>query len=96
MLRGDEPGRPPPLGPLGWAVGGLLAGVWCWAVLRLLLQPGRAGFVEGLVAAGGWGLSLLPVHCTPRTRADGGGEAGGAGGAVLRALRRWWRGGARH
>ncbi|MEU3351326.1 hypothetical protein [Streptomyces sp. NPDC037389] len=92
MLRGDEPGRPPPLGPLGWAVGGLLTGVWCWAVLRLLLQPGRAGFVEGLVAAGGWGLSLLPVHCTPRTRADG----GEAGGAALRALRRWWRGGARH
>ncbi|MFF4159150.1 hypothetical protein [Streptomyces sp. NPDC001678] len=95
MLRGDEPGRPPPLGPLGWAVGSLLTGVWCWAVLRLLLQPGRAGFVEGLVAAGGWGLSLLPVHCTPRTRADGG-ESGAAGGAVLRALRRWWRGGARH
>ncbi|MFQ6195383.1 hypothetical protein [Streptomyces sp. NPDC000405] len=76
-------------------VGSLLTGVWCWAVLRLLLHPGRAGFVEGLVAAGGWGLSLLPVHCTPRARADGG-DAGEAGGAVLRALRRWWRGGARH
>ncbi|GGV04917.1 hypothetical protein GCM10010275_50680 [Streptomyces litmocidini] len=42
----------------GLAVGGL----WWWAVLRLLLVPGESGPVEGTVAAGGWGLSLLPVH----------------------------------
>ncbi|GAA3390106.1 hypothetical protein [Streptomyces roseoviridis] len=42
----------------GLAVGGL----WWWAVARLLLVPGETGPVEGAVAAGGWGLSLLPVH----------------------------------
>ncbi|MFG3155120.1 hypothetical protein ACGF7W_24065 [Streptomyces sp. NPDC048219] len=45
-----------------------LGALWCWAVLRLLLVPG-AGAVEGAVAAGGWGLSVLPVHCVPRNRA---------------------------
>ncbi|MEO3975488.1 hypothetical protein [Streptomyces sp. CAU 1734] len=65
----------------------LLAGaLWWWAVLRLVLVPERAGLVEGAVAAGGWGLSLLPVHVTayrgrmatreitrtwPRRRSDG-------------------------
>ncbi|MET9804083.1 hypothetical protein [Streptomyces sp. NPDC006368] len=39
-----------------------LGGVWCWAVLRLALTPGQSGILEGAVAAGGWGLSLLPVH----------------------------------
>ncbi|WP_329270131.1 hypothetical protein [Streptomyces sp. NBC_01451] len=42
--------------------------VWWWAVLRLALAPG-AGVLEGTVAAGGWGLSLLPVHCVPKARA---------------------------
>ncbi|MFP1629134.1 hypothetical protein ACLB9X_29105 [Streptomyces sp. 5K101] len=42
---------------------GLAAGaVWWWAVLRLALVPEHAGVLEGAVAAGGWGLSLLPVH----------------------------------
>ncbi|MFI2372359.1 hypothetical protein [Streptomyces sp. NPDC018833] len=42
---------------------GLVAGaVWWWAVLRLALVPDQAGVLEGAVAAGGWGLSLLPVH----------------------------------
>ncbi|MBT2363776.1 hypothetical protein J7E88_00100 [Streptomyces sp. ISL-10] len=42
---------------------GLVAGaVWWWAVLRLALVPEQAGVLEGAVAAGGWGLSLLPVH----------------------------------
>ncbi|MBT2492636.1 hypothetical protein J7E96_29830 [Streptomyces sp. ISL-96] len=36
--------------------------VWWGAVLRLVLVPERTGVVEGAVAAGGWGLSLLPVH----------------------------------
>ncbi|MCS0637674.1 hypothetical protein NX801_18790 [Streptomyces sp. LP05-1] len=37
-------------------------GVWWWAVLRLALAPQHAGVVEATLAAGGWGLSLLPVH----------------------------------
>ncbi len=45
-----------------------LGAVWWWAVLRLALVPG-AGVLEGAVAAGGWGLSLLPVHCAPKARA---------------------------
>ncbi|MFK4227416.1 hypothetical protein [Streptomyces sp. NPDC019890] len=44
---------------------GLPAGVlWWWAVLRLLFVTEHAGLVEGAVVAGGWGLSLLPVHVT--------------------------------
>lgn len=42
---------------------------WC-CVLRLVLVPG-AGVLEGTIAAGGWGLSLLPVHCVPKSRAAG-------------------------
>ncbi|MEU6257318.1 hypothetical protein [Streptomyces sp. NPDC047043] len=49
--------------------------LWWWAVLRLALSPG-AGALEGAVAAGGWGLSLLPVHCVPKARATGALEAG--------------------
>lgn len=55
-------------------------GVWWWAVLRLVLDPGQTGVVEGAVAAGGWGLSLLPVHAA----------AAGPTGRRLRG--RWWRG----
>ncbi|GGX70320.1 hypothetical protein GCM10010358_25880 [Streptomyces minutiscleroticus] len=51
------------IGRWGLAVG--FGGLWWWAVLRLVLAPG-AGVVEGTVAAGGWGLSLLPVHCAPK------------------------------
>ncbi|WP_446040077.1 hypothetical protein [Streptomyces sp. SID1121] len=50
-----------------------LGGLWWWAVLRLVLAPEHTGFVEGAVAAGGWGLSLLPVHAASRTVA---GESG--------------------
>ncbi|MFF4171767.1 hypothetical protein [Streptomyces sp. NPDC001744] len=46
------------------AVGLVAGGLWWWAVLRVLLVPEAAGPVEGVVAAGGWGLSLLPVHVT--------------------------------
>ncbi|MEU0357149.1 hypothetical protein [Streptomyces cyaneofuscatus] len=45
-----------------WIPALVLGGLWWWAVLRLVLQPEQAGAVEGAVAAGGWGLSLLPVH----------------------------------
>ncbi|MEU2563924.1 hypothetical protein ABZ626_32050 [Streptomyces longispororuber] len=44
--------------------------LWWWAVLRLAVAR-DAGALEGAVAAGGWGLSLLPVHCAPRERAPG-------------------------
>ncbi|MFI0743357.1 hypothetical protein ACH4PU_35605 [Streptomyces sp. NPDC021100] len=50
-----------------------MGGVWWWAVCRLVDEPERAGSVEGLVVTGGWGLSLLPVHCVPWTRARRGG-----------------------
>nr|WP_078630251.1 hypothetical protein [Streptomyces roseochromogenus] len=53
----------------------VLGAVWWWAVLRLALGQG-AGVLEGAVAAGGWGLSLLPVHCVPKGRADGALPAG--------------------
>ncbi|MEV6399341.1 hypothetical protein AB0M39_31900 [Streptomyces sp. NPDC051907] len=48
---------------------GVVAGVlWWWAVLRLALVPEQAGLVEGAMVAGGWGLSLLPVHvAAPRS-----------------------------
>ncbi|MEW2635915.1 hypothetical protein AB0903_30830 [Streptomyces sp. NPDC048389] len=51
----------------------VVGGLWWWAVLRLVLVPEHSGVVEGAVAAGGWGLSLLPVHATasrPSTRAS--------------------------
>ncbi|MEV8128238.1 hypothetical protein AB0P07_29950 [Streptomyces sp. NPDC085944] len=52
-----------------------LCALWWWAVLRLALEPG-AGVLEGAVAVGGWGLSVLPVHCVPRRRAVGALDAG--------------------
>jgi hypothetical protein len=55
-------------GPLGWATAVAAGGAWWWAGLRLLAHPDRSSPVEGLVALGGWGLSLLPVHCVPWTR----------------------------
>jgi hypothetical protein len=45
-----------------WVPALVLGGLWWWAVLRLVLHPDQAGPVEGAVVAGGWGLSLLPVH----------------------------------
>ncbi|MEU0131689.1 hypothetical protein [Streptomyces sp. NPDC006289] len=53
-----------------WVPALVLGGVWWWAVLRLLLEPDHAGLVEGAVAAGGWGLSLLPVHVTAAIRPE--------------------------
>ncbi|MGI5458493.1 hypothetical protein ACQEWB_36060 [Streptomyces sp. CA-249302] len=58
-----------------WGVLLGLGAVWWWAVLRLAFAPG-AGVLEGAVAAGGWGLSLLPVHCVPKARAAGAVGAG--------------------
>ncbi|MFI9808135.1 hypothetical protein ACIHEJ_27840 [Streptomyces sp. NPDC052301] len=52
-----------------------LGAVWWWAALRLALGQG-AGVLEGAVVTGGWGLSLLPVHCVPKRGANGALEAG--------------------
>ncbi|MEI5101234.1 hypothetical protein RB200_25125 [Streptomyces sp. PmtG] len=80
-----------------WAVG--LAALWWWAVLRLALLP-DAGALEGSVAAGGWGLSLLPVHCVPKERAAGVARwrrsspgRDGAGRVTRASRRRRWGGG---
>ncbi|MGW4273573.1 hypothetical protein ACWEGQ_14690 [Streptomyces seoulensis] len=56
-----------------WGAALALGAVWWWAALRLMLS-GDAGVLEGAITAGGWGLSLLPVHCVPK----GAGRAGGA------------------
>ncbi|PWI15079.1 hypothetical protein DI272_13550 [Streptomyces sp. Act143] len=58
-----------------WGVALGAGALWWWAVLRLALVP-DAGALEGAVAAGGWGLSLLPVHCVPKARAAGAVAAG--------------------
>ncbi|MDH6548269.1 hypothetical protein M2164_002517 [Streptomyces sp. SAI-208] len=57
----------------GMALG--FGALWWWAAARLVLAP-DAGALEGAVAAGGWGLSLLPVHCVPKARAAGAVAAG--------------------
>lgn len=57
----------------GMALG--FGALWWWAAVRLVLAP-DAGALEGAVAAGGWGLSLLPVHCVPKARATGAVAAG--------------------
>ncbi len=59
-----------------WVPALVLGGVWWWAVLRLVLEPAHAGPVEGAVAAGGWGLSLLPVHVAETARPLGIFDAG--------------------
>ncbi|MFE9727572.1 hypothetical protein ACFYQ5_29380 [Streptomyces sp. NPDC005794] len=51
-----------------WVLALVIGGLWWWAVVRLLLEPEHAGLVEGAVAAGGWGLSLLPVHAASAVR----------------------------
>jgi hypothetical protein len=49
-----------------WGTVAGLGALWWWAVLRLLLSD-DAGVLEGAVAAGGWGVSVLPVHCMPQS-----------------------------
>ncbi|MEV6962227.1 hypothetical protein AB0M97_24160 [Streptomyces sp. NPDC051207] len=68
-----------------WGVALGAGALWWWGALRLALAP-DAGVLEGAVAAGGWGLSLLPVHCVPKARAPG-----ALGGGRWRAA---WGGGA--
>nr|WP_246596741.1 hypothetical protein [Streptomyces aurantiacus] len=61
-------GRVGRIGRWGLALGA--GGLWWWAVIRLAFAA-EAGVLEGAVAAGGWGLSLLPVHCVSKARAVG-------------------------
>ncbi|MEV5985642.1 hypothetical protein AB0L85_11520 [Streptomyces sp. NPDC052051] len=68
-----------------WGVALALGALWWWGALRLVLAP-DAGVLEGAVVTGGWGLSLLPVHCVPKARAVG---AAGPDGWVRSRLR--WR-----
>ncbi|MER6098269.1 hypothetical protein ABT154_20900 [Streptomyces sp. NPDC001728] len=78
--------RVPPATLALFAIALVSGGLWWWAVLRLLLVPGESGPVEGAVAAGGWGLSLLPVHVaasTGRARGRAGGRAGVTGGGSV-------------
>ncbi|WP_432096138.1 hypothetical protein [Streptomyces sp. bgisy100] len=79
------PWRIPVARAMGVAAAVLLAAVWCWATLRLVTRPAEAGPVEMAVTAGGWGLSLLPVHCVPKAAAG----AGPAAGAVRKVTRAW-------
>lgn len=59
-------------------IGLVAGGLWWWAVLRLAFVPEHAGVLEGAVAAGGWGLSLLPVHvAASRARRTGAGAGAG-------------------
>lgn len=64
-----------------WAPALALGALWWWGVLRLAFAP-DAGALEGAVAAGGWGLSLLPVHCVPKSRAAGAVSRFGGGRAA--------------
>ncbi|MFY0511846.1 hypothetical protein ACOMD4_15890 [Streptomyces anulatus] len=82
-----------------WVPALVLGGLWWWAVLRLVLRPEQAGLVEGAVVAGGWGLSLLPVHVasvvpvSPSGRAGRLGRSGRSGllgpSGLLGSLSRW-------
>lgn len=78
-----------------WVAALVLGGVWWWAVLRLVLEPAHAGLVEGAVAAGGWGLSLLPVHVAATAGQAGASGVDGDAGAgrwsalALRCAGRW-------
>ncbi|MEU4687066.1 hypothetical protein [Streptomyces xinghaiensis] len=71
-----------------WTLALAVAGVWWWAVLRLALSPARAGAVEAAVAAGGWGLGLLPVHCAAPGAAAGRRRAARMGAGAGRRERR--------
>ncbi|WP_261993904.1 hypothetical protein [Streptomyces sp. t39] len=61
-------------------IGLVAGGLWWWAVLRLVFVPEHAGVLEGAVAAGGWGLSLLPVHVAASRAPGGGARRGGEDG----------------
>lgn len=43
-------------------VGGML---WWGALLGVAVRPDAAGVWQSAVAAGGWGLGLIPLHAVP-------------------------------
>ncbi len=59
-------GRAVRIGRWGLALGG--GALWWWGAGRWAFAS-DAGAWEGMAVAGGWGLSLLPVHCVPKDRA---------------------------
>ncbi|MEU8488710.1 hypothetical protein [Streptomyces sp. NPDC048641] len=75
-----------------WIPGVAFGALWWWVLVRLAFSP-DAGAFEGAVAAGGWGLSLLPVHCVPKSRAAGAAGPVRPGGAFAGATKRWVRAG---
>ncbi|AXK37654.1 hypothetical protein DVA86_26050 [Streptomyces armeniacus] len=55
--------------------------VCAYAAWRLAVRPDACGPVEAVVVAGGWGLSLLPVHAVAygdERRGPGRTDGGGA------------------
>ncbi|MFC5724713.1 hypothetical protein ACFP1Z_31650 [Streptomyces gamaensis] len=71
--RGSRLPHGPAARLLAFALGLAVLG---WALPGLPVASGDGGPVTGLIALGGWGLSLLPVHCAPwrRRTADGRGR----------------------
>ncbi|MFE3084291.1 hypothetical protein ACFXGM_12475 [Streptomyces albidoflavus] len=55
---------------LRWIPVCAVAALWCVALTRAALEIGGAAAGLAAVVAGGWGLSVLPVHCVPKSRAD--------------------------
>lgn len=72
-----------------WGAALGLGALWWWGALRLATAP-DAGAVEGAVVAGGWGLSLLPVHCVPKGCGAGAARGRAAGSGRGRGVTRAW------
>ncbi|MYX27874.1 hypothetical protein GTY75_14650 [Streptomyces sp. SID8381] len=64
-----------------WCAALGLGAVWWWAVLRLVFSR-DAGVLEGAITAGGWGVSVLPVHCVPKGEGKAAGKGAGRAAAV--------------
>ena len=85
LLRGV---RLPRRSPLLWALA-LLVSFGCWAALFAGALSARGGV--GLMFAGGWTLSLLPVH-TARFRPRGARRLPAAPSRTEAVARAWWDG----
>ncbi|MGW1378042.1 hypothetical protein ACWD6P_27740 [Streptomyces sp. NPDC002446] len=83
--------RRPRAVPGRWISAVVVGGLWWWAAVRLVVWPQSAGVVEGAVTLGGWGLSLLPVHCVPWTGRSEGRCRRGLIRGVRAVLTRAWR-----